>query len=241
MANIIMIDDDIEVIGINKKYLEGCGFEVFGTDSPSEGIEKMKDDPADIIILDVMMPEMDGFEVCRKIREFSDVPIIFLTGKSDEDDKLNALMLGGDDYILKPYSLKELKVRIEVILRRVGKTASKAEGQDASDSKTQSESEEFLVIGKLKIDRLNHRVFFDDKEYVFTKREYAAFVYMAENPNRTVTFKELGTQIFGTYLDLDRQAIMVIVSRVRKKIGEDPDFAEMIESRYGKGYSLVFE
>jgi len=241
MAKIIMIDDDIEVIDINKKYLEGCGFEVFGTDSPSEGIKKMKTDPADIIILDVMMPEMDGFEVCRKIREFSDVPIIFLTGKSDEDDKINALMLGGDDYILKPYSLKELKVRIEVILRRVGKAAVKAEAQDAPDTKAQPESDELLVIGKLKIDRLDHRVFFNDKEYVFTKREYAAFVYMAENPNRTVTFKELGTQIFGTYLEFDRQAIMVIVSRVRKKIADDPDFAEMIESRYGKGYSLVFE
>jgi len=243
MAKIYMIDDDREVLEINIKYLRGCGFEAGGTDKPLEGLKEIKNSMPDIIILDVMMPEMDGFELCKKVREFSDIPIIFLTGKSDEDDKLNALMLGGDDYILKPYSLKELKVRIDVILRRTLRTEkdNRRSGADTNtqEAPKQKTNEGILTIGKLKIDRLRHRVYFDEEEISFTNREYDVFVYMAENPGRTITFKELGEKIFGTYLETDRQGIMVIVSRFRKKMKDNIEFSNMIETVWSKGYKFV--
>lgn len=243
MASVYMIDDDREVLEINMKYLKGCGYEVRGTHKALEGLTEIKNISPDIIILDVMMPEMNGFELCKKVREFSDIPIIFLTGKTDEDDKLNALMLGGDDYILKPYSLKELRVRIDVILRRTLKSGIDAHSLEEGD-KTSKEPKDIpndgnITIGKLNIDRLAHKVYFDGEEILFTNREYDAFVYMAENPGRTITFKELGEKLFGTYLETDRQGIMVIVSRFRKKMKDNLEFFNMIETVWSKGYKFV--
>ncbi|MBR4341841.1 MAG: response regulator transcription factor [Lachnospiraceae bacterium] len=243
MARIYMIDDDREVLDINMKYLQGCGYEVSGTDNPKSGLQALKKNGADIVILDVMMPGMDGFELCRQLREFSDVPVIFLTGKSNEDDKINALMLGGDDYILKPYSLKELRVRIDVILRRIMNIAQKDTSQKVSQTADSSlngrSGDSILCIGKLKIDRIGHKVYFDGEEIIFTNREYDVFVYMAENPDRTITFKELGEKVFGTYLDSDRQGIMVIVSRFRKKMKDNIEFSNMIETVWSKGYKFI--
>ena len=106
MAKLLFIDDDSEVLGINMKYMKNVGFEVLGSDKSNLGIKIAKSKKPDCIILDIMMPEMDGYDVALKIREFSDAPIIFLTGRSSEEDELKGLMLGGDDYIVKPYSLK---------------------------------------------------------------------------------------------------------------------------------------
>ena len=245
MARIYMVDDDREVLEINMKYLRGCGYETEGTFNPLKGLDEIKTKNPDIIILDVMMPGMDGFEFCKKVREFSDIPIIFLTGKSNEDDKLNALMLGGDDYILKPYSLKELKVRIDVILRRTLKSGNieQLSGSDLKqqDAQTEKTSKGNLIIGSLNIDRLSHRVFFDGEEILFTNREYEVFVYMAENPGRTITFLELGEKLYGTYSESDRQGIMVIVSRFRKKMKENEEFSKMIETVWSKGYKFIAE
>ncbi|MBR6637473.1 MAG: response regulator transcription factor, partial [Lachnospiraceae bacterium] len=127
MIKLLMIDDDAEVLEINKKYLTEEGFTVYTSSDPVKGIELAKKSKPDCIVLDVMMPGMDGYEVCSRIRAFSSVPIIFLTGKSSEDDKINGLVTGGDDYIVKPYSLRELKARIDVLLRRAMNSAPKKE------------------------------------------------------------------------------------------------------------------
>ena len=139
MAVILMIDDDREVLEINKKYLTGEGFDVSIASSAEQGIRLAKQCSPDCILLDVMMPDRNGYEVCHILRTFTSAPILFLTGKSSEDDKITGLTSGADDYIVKPYSLRELKARIDILLRRMGQLKS------ASDNHT-------LVIGNLTIE-----------------------------------------------------------------------------------------
>lgn len=147
MAEILLIDDDREVLEINRKYLTGEGFTVYTADSPRKGIAYAKKLSPDCILLDVMLPEMDGYEVCRRIRSFSAVPVLFLTGRGTEDDKIDGLTSGGDDYIVKPYSLRELKARIDVILRRMNQLHAASESH-------------ILTFGSLSIDKVAHKAFF---------------------------------------------------------------------------------
>ena len=228
MAKLLFVDDDTEVLGINMKFMKNAGFEVIGSDKAVASIKLARDKKPDCIILDVMMPDMNGYDVAEKIRSFSDVPIIFLTGRGSEEDKLKGLMLGGDDYIVKPYSLKELKVRIDVVLRRYSKTVS-----------APKEEANIAEFGKVKINRLEHKVYYDGEEIVLTNREYEALIFLTENPDRIVTFEEIGKKIFGQFLDTDRQTIMVIMSRLRKKMEVSEQFSNMIETAWGKGYKFI--
>ena len=119
------------------------------------------------------------------------------------------------------------------------KDTSQKVSQTADSSLNGRSGDSILCIGKLKIDRIGHKVYFDGEEIIFTNREYDVFVYMAENPDRTITFKELGEKVFGTYLDSDRQGIMVIVSRFRKKMKDNIEFSNMIETVWSKGYKFI--
>ena len=223
MATILLIDDDKEVLQINSKYLSKEGYMVLTTSDPQKGIAAAKAKNPDCIILDVMMPIMDGYEVCEKIRHFSQVPILFLTGKVSEDDKIKGLLTGADDYITKPYSLKELAVRIQVILRR------SAPQNKPADSN-------LLQFGDLKIDKLAHKAFFLDKDLELTNREYEVLMYLAEHPNQDVPFEQLGLCLFGTYQESDRRLVMVNVSRLRKKMSIDHELEKMLETVWSKGY-----
>ena len=223
MATILLIDDDKEVLQINSKYLSKEGYMVLTTSDPQKGIAAAKAKNPDCIILDVMMPIMDGYEVCEKIRHFSQVPILFLTGKVSEDDKIKGLLTGADDYITKPYSLKELAVRIQVILRR------SAPQNKPADSN-------LLQFGDLKIDKLAHKAFFLDKDLELTNREYEVLMYLAEHPNQDVSFEQLGLCLFGTYQESDRRLVMVNVSRLRKKMSIDHELEKMLETVWSKGY-----
>ena len=228
MAKLLFVDDDTEVLGINMKFMKNAGFEVIGSDKAVTGIKLAHEKKPDCIILDIMMPDMNGYDVAEKIRSFSDAPIIFLTGRSSEEDKLKGLMLGGDDYIVKPYSLKELKVRIDVVLRRYTKTVA-----------VPKEDPNIAEFGKVKINRLEHKVHYDGEEIALTNREYEALIFLTENPDRIVTFEEIGKKIFGQFLDTDRQTIMVIMSRLRKKMKVSEQFSNMIETAWGKGYKFI--
>lgn len=227
MATLLMIDDDTEVLEINKKFFTEQGYKVVTTDKPMECTALMKAHKPDCIVLDVMMPEIDGYTLCSVIRKTSSVPIIFLTGKGSEDDKINGLVTGADDYIIKPYSLKELKARIDVVLRRV------------SMMNKESEAAGKLVFGNLTIDKMGHKALFKDEDLELTNREYEVLLYMAERPNKEVTFEELGTQLFGFYSDSDRRSVMVNVSRLRKKMEIDFELENMIETVWSKGYKFV--
>lgn len=226
MAKLLLIDDDTEVLDINCKYLSGEGFLVRTAADPLQGIEYARKMKPDCILLDVMMPQMNGFEVCAKIREFSSAPIIFLTGRDSEDDKINGLVTGADDYIVKPYSLRELKTRIDVILRRSLKTTTK---QDSN----------LLTFRNLTVDKLAHKAFFKGEDLQLANREYEVLLYLVGHPNQEVTFEELGTALFGTYQESDRRSVMVNVSRLRKKMTIDFELENMLETVWSKGYKFI--
>lgn len=225
---ILLIDDDKEILSINKKYLTGEGFHVYATASPSQGIQCARKTKPDCILLDVMMPEMDGFQLCTRIRKFSSAPVIFLTGRGSEDDKIQGLVTGADDYIVKPYSLRELKARIDAILRR---TAS-VPGQSGPNVN-------LLVFGNLTIDKLAHKACYNGNDLLLTNREYEVLLYLASHPGQEVTFEELGNALFGTYQETDRRIVMVNVSRLRKKMNLDYELENMIETVWSRGYRFI--
>jgi len=226
MANLLLIDDDAEVLAINKKYLTGEGFTVYTSTDPLQSIKLARTCNPDCILLDVMMPGMNGFEVCSEIRKESSVPIIFLTGKDSEDDKINGLINGADDYIVKPYSLRELKARIDVILRRSQKTVP-------------NPTSNTLTFKNLTVDKLSHKAFYKGEDLQLANREYEVLLYLASHPNREITFEELGTALFGTYQEIDRRSVMVNVSRLRKKMTLDYELENMIETVWSKGYRFI--
>lgn len=226
MAKILLVDDDSEVLEINKKYLSREGFTVFTADTPQEGIACALQHKPDCILLDIMMPGMDGYEVCRRIRSFSTVPILFLTGKGSEEDKIEGLTGGADDYIVKPYSLRELKARIDIHVRR------------AEMEKT-TQTDNLLVFRNLTIDQLSHKAFYKGSDLMLANREYEVLLYFATHPNVEVTFEELGTALFGSYQEMDRRSVMVNVSRLRKKMSVDFELENMIETVWSKGYRFI--
>lgn len=230
MAVILMADDDVEVLEINKKYLEREGFTVYTADSSLKCLTLAKQVAPDCILLDIMMPDMDGFQVCKQIRSFSSCPIIFLTGRSNEDDKINGLVSGADDYVVKPYSIRELKARIDVLIRRAASASSNAQHNDS----------QFEYHG-LVIDRLNHKVLYKKQDLQLTNREYDVLLYLVTHPNRDVTYEELGKTLFGTYQPDDRRIVMVNVSRLRKKLSGFIEIENMIETVWSKGYRFVMK
>ena len=226
MAKVLLIDDDLEVLEINKKYLSEERFTVYIADSAKKGIAYAKKYSPDCILLDIMMPEMNGLEVCKRIRSFSNAPIIFLTGKSSEDDKITGLTGGADDYIVKPYSLRELKARIDIVLRRFERTKSVADANR-------------IIVQNLTIDKVAHKAFFKGDDLGLANREYEVLLYFAEHPNQDITFEDLGTALFGTYQEADRRSVMVNVSRLRKKFEGNFELENMIKTVWSKGYKFI--
>lgn len=157
MFKLVLIDDDAEVLAINQKYLTGAGFTVYTAISPREGVLSIRKNLPDCILLDVMLPEADGYRVCRYIRSFSSVPILFLTARSSEEDVIRGLTCGGDDYLVKPYSLRELKARVDLLIRRRRQLA-------------QASSDLVLTIGNLSIDRVAHKAFYREQDLCLANR-----------------------------------------------------------------------
>lgn len=226
-ATLLLIDDDAAVLEMNGKYLASQGFKVFTSSNPMTGLNMVKTKKPDLLVLDVMMPGMDGYELCSRIRAFSNVPIIFLTGNASEDDKVKGLVTGGDDYLIKPFSLKELKARIDALLRRVGLFSAPKADNNA------------LCFGDLKIDMALHKAFYLDTDLQLTNRDYDILMYFCNHPNKVITFEELGKALLGVYTELDRRTIMVNVSRLRKKMDIDYNLYNMIETVWSKGYKFI--
>jgi DNA-binding response OmpR family regulator len=175
----------------------------------------------DCIVMDVMMPGMDGFEGYSYLRKKSDAPILFLTGKTEEEDRIRGLMLGAEDYIVKPYSLQELSLRILIHIRRQEKVEQKAGT---------------LLFPPLRIELLEHRAFYNEQELPLSNREFDLLALLARHPQETMTFEQIGTALFGTYLDTDRKNVMVTASRLRKKLEGCVGLERMIETVWGQGY-----
>lgn len=225
MQKLLLVDDDKEVLQINAKYFKQNGYEVKAATNAKAAIKILESYAPDCIVMDVMMPEMDGFAACKEMRKKCNTPIIFLTGKDSEDDKINGLMLGADDYVVKPYSLRELTVRIQVVIRRY---------QAATPSATST-----IEFPPLRIELTSHKVYCDDEEVLLSNREYDLLHLLAASPNKIFTFEEIGGAVWGGYIDSDRKTIMVTMNRLRKKLGDYPLIADYIQTVWSKGYQFV--
>lgn len=219
MSNILFVDDDYDFLEINARYFTKEGHIVKISTNPDNTIRLIKNFQPDCIVLDVMMPKINGFEVCKRIRTFSKVPIIFLSARTGEDDRIKGLILGGDDYLVKPFSFRELSARIKVQLRHNSITDSNR-----------------INYPPLFLDIKQHKAFYNNEDLLLSNREYDLLLLLITNSNQVVTYETISNQIWGVYTENDRKTIMVIASRLRKKLDPYHELSNAIESVWSKGY-----
>lgn len=221
MYRVLLIDDDSDMLSLTGEYLKTKGYAVDTAVSVMAALECIIKAQPDCIVMDVMMPEIDGYDGIIELKGMTDAPVLFLTGKADEADKIKGLSLGADDYIVKPCSLQELSLRIQIHIRR-NKTSERKSG--------------VMEFPPLRIELMTHKAYYNDDEIPLSNREFDMLVSLAKNSGRTMTFEELGKVLFGTYLDSDRKNVMVCASRLRKKLEGYVGLEKMIETVWGKGY-----
>lgn len=222
MSNILFVDDDCDFLEINVRYFTKEGYIVKILSNPENIFYLIKNFQPDCIVLDVMMPGFNGFELCKRIRTFSTVPIIFLSGRTSENDKVKGLILGGDDYLVKPYSFRELSARIKAQLRRY-------------NSQTKLN---LIRYPPLSLDLKQHKAFYNKEDLLLSNREYDLLLLLVTYSNQIVTFETISNNIWGKFSDSDLKTIMVIVSRLRKKLASYDELANTIESVWSKGYTF---
>lgn len=226
MSKLLLVDDDIDVLNINKKYFHQLKYDVKVATDAEKAIELLSSFKPECIVMDVMMPGMDGFKACQQIRSKYDIPIIFLTGKDTEDDKINGLLIGADDYMVKPYSLRELDARIQVQIRK-------------HQMLQQSASSNILEYPPLSLDLVKHKAFYQVEEILLSNKEFDLLHLLAASPNQVFTFEDIGNKLWGGYIESDRKTIMVTASRLRKKLDTYPGLSNFIQTVWSKGYQFV--
>jgi len=222
MPTLLLIDDDREMLEITSASFHDKGYQVRTAENAAQGLRLLASAAPDCVILDVMMPGMDGFETCKKIRETSAVPIIFLSGRVSEEDKVTGLSLSGDDYVEKPFGFRELEARVQAAIRRSAPTPAGV-----------------LSFPPLEINVAQHRVSCNGEELNLTAREYSLLYLLASSGGKAIPYEEIGVQIWGSYRIEDRGAVMVVMSRLRKKLEGNPVTARMIETVWSTGYKFT--
>ena len=227
MAKTIMVVDDEErLVSLVKAYLEQNGFRVVTAENGREALFLSRQEKPDLILLDVMMPEMDGYEFMRLHQRESETPIILLTAKVDEDDKVIGLEMGADDYITKPFSPRELMARVRAMLRRSGKTTPAGQ---------------VFRIGQLMLDQESFIVKVNECRIDLTRSEFDLLAALMSSPGRAFTRLELLDRVQGTVFDGYERTIDVHIKNLRSKIEENPRKPRYIETVYGVGYRLAAE
>ncbi len=219
----LVVDDEKAIVKGIRYSLEQDGIEVDCAYDGEEALACAKAGSYDIILLDVMLPKMDGFAVCREIRSFSDVPVIMLTAKGDDMDKILGLEYGADDYITKPFNILEVKARIKAIMRR---TSKPAEGQ----------SHNTLSFGELVIDEDARSVTVAGREIGLTGREFDVLTLLARTPGKVYSREELLEEVWGPEYPGDARTVDVHVRRLREKLEEHPGEPRYVRTRWGSGY-----
>jgi DNA-binding response OmpR family regulator len=223
MPRVLLIDDDKRLHELLTTYLEQNGFIVVGAPDGQRGLAALDAEPFDVVLLDVMMPGLDGLEVCRRIRAKSRVPILMLTAKGDETDRVVGLELGADDYIAKPFGPRELVARLRAVLRRVNRDA------DA----------ELVVINEIAIDVPAHKVLVDGREIELTGIEFDILLALARRAGRVVARDALLSEAGRGDVIVSDRTVDVHISHLRQKLGDDPRSPKKIKTIRGVGYVLV--
>lgn len=226
MSRILIIDDEEDLVHLLKDSLEGKGHQVFTAYDGETGVKKARVQQPDLIILDIMMPGMDGYEVCRKIRDEVLCPILFLSAKQSEADKLRGLALGGDDFLIKPFSLKELMARIEAHLRR----------EQRAIFLNQSHQRVWIHVGKLSVDLKSRQAKIDGNDLPLTRREFDILEFLLMHPGQVFSREQIYEKVWGCDAEGDSSTVTEHMKNLRAKIAAfDPD-TEYISTVWGIGY-----
>lgn len=231
MAKILVVDDEKLIVKGLRFSLEQDGYEVVCAYDGLEAVKIAKQEEFDVILLDVMLPGMSGYEVCQSVREESDVPIIMLTAKSDDIDKIMGLEYGADDYITKPFNILEVKARIKAIIRRSRKAMSR---EDKPKTRT-------VEFGSLKLDTVSRSVSVEGTEINLTATEFDLLELLVFNPDRVYSREELLKIVWGVDYPGDVRTVDVHVRRLREKIEEKPGEPEYVHTKWGIGYYFHHE
>ncbi len=226
MTRILLVDDQVKLLKIIKAYLENEGYLVETAQDGREALDLIKEFNPQMLVLDLMLPEISGIEVCQKIRQSSDLPILMLTAKSAEDDKLQGFAYGADDYLVKPFSLHELLARIKAILRRSNYTAAKAELM------TYQQGRMIIYPGQMKVE-------VDGEDVLLTRTEFDILLTLARNPGQVLSRDQLAEKVMGLEFKGFDRTIDAHIKNIRKKIGLKRN--QLIYTIYGAGYKFAGE
>ncbi len=229
MSRILIVEDEEAIAELEKDYLELSDYVVDVCTDGTEGLRKAMDEDYDLYILDVMLPGMDGFEICRQIRTEKDAPILMVSARKEDIDKVKGLGLGADDYITKPFSPSELVARVKAHLSRYERLVNVANA---------TADDEIIRIRGLKIDKTSHQVWVDGEEKNLTTREYELLSFMAENPNQVFSKEQLFQKIWDMDSVGDIATVTVHIKKIREKIEMNKDKPQYIETVWGVGYRM---
>ena len=225
MSKILIVEDEETIADLEKDYLELSGFEVEVANDGETGLEKALKDEYSLFILDLMLPGVDGFEICKKIREEKNTPIIMVSAKKDDIDKIRGLGLGADDYMTKPFSPSELVARVKAHLARYVRLTGSA-----------VEKNKIIEIRGLRIDTTARRVWVNDVEKTFTSKEFDLLTFLASHPNHVYTKEELFREIWDMESIGDIATVTVHIKKIREKVEVDTSNPQYIETIWGVGY-----
>ncbi len=225
MSKVLIIEDEVAIADLEKDYLELSGFEVEIENSGDVGLERALQEEFDMFILDLMLPGVDGFEICKKIREMKNTPILMVSAKKDDIDKIRGLGLGADDYITKPFSPSELVARVKAHLARYERLIGSSQQEN-----------DVIEIRSIKIDKTARRVWVHEEEKAFTTKEFDLLTFLAENPNRVFTKEELFREIWDMESIGDIATVTVHIKKIREKIEINTAKPQYIETIWGVGY-----
>jgi two-component system KDP operon response regulator KdpE len=225
-ASILVVDDELQILRAMRASLSANGYDVRTAKNGEEALAELRKEMVDLIILDLVMPDISGLEVCRRVREFSKTPIIVLSAKGADQDKINALDLGADDYVTKPFNLELLLARIRAMLRRTS---------------SNEQIEDVIKIGEVIVDTLSHKVIVEGKEIKLTPKEFEVLRYLAIRAGKIVTHRALLQSVWGwEYVD-QTEYLRVFVNQLRRKIEPDPHHPKYIMTEPWVGYRFVQE
>ena len=225
MSKILIVEDEVAIAELEKEYLELSGFDVVMQHTGDAGLKAALNEDFNLIILDLMLPNVDGFEICKKVREKKNTPIIMVSAKKEDIDKIRGLGLGADDYMTKPFSPSELVARVKAHLARYERLVGSG-----------VKANEIIEIRGIKIDKTARRVYVNGEEKAFTTKEFDLLTFLAENPNHVFTKEELFNKIWDMESIGDIATVTVHIKKIREKIEFNTSKPQYIETIWGVGY-----
>ena len=225
MSKILIVEDEVAIAELEKDYLELSGFDVVMQHTGDAGLKAALNEDFNLIILDLMLPNVDGFEICKKVREKKNTPIIMVSAKKEDIDKIRGLGLGADDYMTKPFSPSELVARVKAHLARYERLVGSG-----------VKANEIIEIRGIKIDKTARRVYVNGEEKAFTTQEFDLLTFLAENPNHVFTKEELFNKIWDMESIGDIATVTVHIKKIREKIEFNTSKPQYIETIWGVGY-----